>query len=126
MTIKKLQKTMRRTLIALAVFVFLLAFFWITGILSENNDTELCVRPMETSVLIPKDKTINLNLNTEKWNLEISQQGVIEIKTRKIIPLSEGKIEIQFKKKNDPKCIFVTDVFVIDYSTPASSGSGRL
>jgi hypothetical protein len=140
MTFKKLQKTLRRTLIAFVIFIFLIAFFWLTGILSDNQiddknqiidnnigqSIEKCVRPIEASILIPKNKTFDISLDTKKWNLEISEKDIIKIQAKKIIPLEKGRAEIRLNKKNDSGCSFVVEVFVVNFNSFSKSGIGRL
>jgi hypothetical protein len=127
MVLKKLKKTLLRTLVTLAFFSLVVVLFWLNGILENRFGTpEPCVHPLEASILLAANESIDLNFDIKKWNLKItSGDDIIEINTSKIMPLKEGRAEILLSKKNN-ECTFSTKIFVVNFKASSGSGSGML
>ncbi len=127
MSIKKLKKTMVKILAVIFAFAVAVGVFWLKEIVFEKKAIERCARPaLEENILMAQSEKISLGIDAKRWDLELSEEGIVKIEEGRIVPLSKGRVELIFKKKGSENCTFSSEIFVVNFQAPTGFGSGRI
>ena len=118
---KKLRKDDKLALALIVVVCVLISF----SLFYERDRDLICSRPITENIIIPFGETESLEVDLDKWDLQIIQNEVISINSNELIPLARGQVNLTAVRKDLSNCSFTSVVSVVNFREDAQSGNGR-